>query len=70
MCQTLFNWTELAIPMRAQLSALVFEQTLRRKDTKEAGNQSEGEAFDPETTRQATINLIGVDAERISDCMK
>ena len=71
VCQGFFNWAMLSIPLRAQLSALVFEKTLRRKDAKGAGNLDENEnGFDPEMTRQATINLVGVDAQRISDCVR
>jgi len=89
------SWSELAIPIRSQLSALVFQKSLRRKDVKGAtkskkeivegpdlsetamGDSSasdkpeilhgeeEGEG-DPKT-KQSTVNLIGVDAKRISD---
>ncbi|TAQ89264.1 hypothetical protein B7494_g2401 [Chlorociboria aeruginascens] len=73
ICQDFYSWTMLSIPIRAQLSALIFEKTLRRKDVKEASSHSEDdgpEAFDPEKTRQSTINLIGVDSQRIGECFK
>ncbi|KAK4227258.1 hypothetical protein QBC38DRAFT_364659 [Podospora fimiseda] len=104
-----FTWwlsfAELNIPVRAQLSALVFEKSMRRKDVKGASKskkkdqpeQSETGTAGPavvggapdETTpliskpaaepqddesedqlkksKQSTVNLIGVDAKRISD---
>ena len=84
--------SELMIPIRAQLSALIFEKALRRKDVKDATNtkREEGVSSDvseiamsdssakdkpefPEEeeengkSKQSTVNLIGVDAKRISD---
>ncbi|KAL2256198.1 hypothetical protein VTK26DRAFT_2045 [Humicola hyalothermophila] len=79
---------DLMIPIRSQLSALIFEKSMRRKDVK--GGKAKKQARDgatgdspspeePETdaddddseelkkSKQSTVNLIGVDAKRISD---
>jgi hypothetical protein len=86
------SWAGLAIPVRSQLSALIFQKALRRKDIKgatkttleEAGPDISGTAAgatgakdkpeppqeeEEEGTqgKQVTVNLIGVDAKRISD---
>ncbi|EEP77883.1 hypothetical protein UREG_02732 [Uncinocarpus reesii 1704] len=71
----------LAIPVYEQISAVVFAKSLRRKDVK--GSQNSGdesstakvkvgdEDADEEdlghNSRQGTINLIAIDAKRISD---
>lgn len=86
------SWSQLAIPVRAQLSALIFRKAMRRKDVKgaskdaikanmETENQSdenspfvdeendddqEDETSGPKS-KQSTVNLIGVDAKRISE---
>ncbi|KAI5927245.1 P-loop containing nucleoside triphosphate hydrolase protein [Camillea tinctor] len=93
------SWAELTIPIRAQLSALIFQKSMRRKDVKEAGKKTstgsgatdltlagpvgeasnidrpeveQEEAPEDETeqikkSKQSTVNLIGVDAKRVSD---
>ncbi|KAK3398126.1 P-loop containing nucleoside triphosphate hydrolase protein [Sordaria brevicollis] len=99
------SWSDLAIPIRAQLSALIFEKSMRKKDVKGAGKAKEKEkatepgeplvagptgegapsdAPPPEPAaeveaededdsdelkkgKQNTVNLIGVDAKRVSD---
>ncbi|KAI1334327.1 P-loop containing nucleoside triphosphate hydrolase protein [Xylariaceae sp. FL0016] len=91
------SWAELAIPIRAQLAALIFQKSMRRKDVKESSKkkQTPAESADPtiagpigqatgadrpevdETeedeaeqinkSKQSTVNLIGVDAKRVSD---
>lgn len=77
------NWYSmgsLAIPLSSQLSALIFEKSLRRKNVKTAEkNEDSGdpnkdddkEEKDDEPTvlksKQAVVNLIGVDARRIAD---
>ncbi|KAJ9151903.1 p-loop containing nucleoside triphosphate hydrolase protein [Pleurostoma richardsiae] len=96
------SWAELTIPIRAQLSSLIFEKSMRRKDVKGTGKSSNKkaqeepvEATDPtvagpagestatdrpevpdeevddeaalKKTKQSTVNLIGVDAKRVSD---
>jgi ABC-type multidrug transport system fused ATPase/permease subunit len=80
---------DVGIPIRAQLSALVFRKSMRRKDVKGAAKKDEPHATinvdnleepappppvveedeeDPlQQSRQAIVNLIGVDAKRISD---
>ncbi|KAK3997784.1 P-loop containing nucleoside triphosphate hydrolase protein [Cladorrhinum sp. PSN332] len=81
---------ELAIPVRAQLSSLIFEKAMRRKDLRGAEKmkkESENDAptsatipDGPDTTtqedndsddlnkgKQSTVNLIGVDGQRVSD---
>ncbi|KAF7537646.1 hypothetical protein G7054_g3519 [Neopestalotiopsis clavispora] len=91
------SWAELCIPLRAQLSSLIFKKSMRRKDVKGAGKKKEKttDSTDPlvaapsgavpttdspqeETSdeseeeqlkkgKQQTVNLIGVDAKRVSD---
>jgi ABC-type multidrug transport system fused ATPase/permease subunit len=90
------SWSQLAIPVRAQLSALIFQKAMRRKDVKGKTNkkvtvkdadapeinldsgpngettavdkpENEEEEDDGQKTKQSTVNLIGVDAKRISD---
>lgn len=90
----------LSIPVRAQLSALIFEKSMRRKDVKGASKTKLDDSTDTNTaetnpnsgptgqtgaapvvkkeddeveedsgqkSRQATVNLIGVDAKRVAD---
>ncbi|KAI1875694.1 uncharacterized protein JN550_001980 [Neoarthrinium moseri] len=90
------SWAELCVPLRAQLSSLIFKKSLRRKDVKGAGKKKEKptESTDPLTaapsgsvptgdapqveeteddeeqlkkSKQSVVNLIGVDAKRVSD---
>lgn len=89
------SWAELCIPIRAQLSSLIFRKSMRRKDVKGAGKKKPqaSDAADPAITaaagesnatdtpavekteeedelkkgKQSTVNLIGVDAKRVSD---
>ena len=66
----------VSVPMRAQLTALVFEKIMHRKDVKGSfatsenidGNSSHD--IDPEKTSQKILNLIGVDTGRICDCAR
>lgn len=81
---------ELAIPVRAQLSSLIFEKAMRRKDVrgaekrKKAGEndgptsaatldepdtatQEDNDSDDLNKGKQSTVNLIGVDGQRVSD---
>ncbi|CAM1504527.1 Fc.00g021180.m01.CDS01 [Cosmosporella sp. VM-42] len=77
---------DMAMPLRAQLSALIFEKSLRRKNIKAAeqvqestepgndGDKKKDKAEDGESedasvlkSRQAIVNLVGVDATRISN---
>lgn len=83
------NWlfwnmvSELYVPVRSQLAAVIFQKAMRRKNVKAAGKarnddktseqvtSSEVDGADGDTTgqksRQAVINLIGVDANRVSE---
>ncbi|KAI1103432.1 putative ATP-binding cassette transporter protein [Jackrogersella minutella] len=91
------SWAQLCVPIRAQLSALIFQKSMRRKDVKEAskskatssesaepniagqiGESSAGDRPDIDDfeedddeqirkSKQSTVNLIGVDAKRVSD---
>ncbi|KAM3068375.1 hypothetical protein ACMFMG_009513 [Clarireedia jacksonii] len=83
------SWAELAIPIRSQLSAQIFQKAMRRKDVKGAartGKKATPETSEPAQTsaapdkpeedeeddsdpkgKQSTVNLIGVDAKRVSD---
>ncbi|PHH71565.1 hypothetical protein CDD82_6441 [Ophiocordyceps australis] len=76
------------MPIRGQLSALIFEKSLRRKNVKAAdtsggdsgesdseGEQKDGDGKDDKQdqgstllkSRQAIVNLVGVDTKHISD---
>lgn len=64
------------IPVRVQLSALLFGKSMRRKDVKgvqkdDGSNQESAEnpglEYNLQNTRQGTINLIGFDTARISE---
>ncbi|EKG15549.1 Putative ABC transporter protein [Macrophomina phaseolina MS6] len=67
----------LNVPIRVQLSALIFAKSMRRKETKgvqqeekEDKGDVKGEEDGEEAmkqTQQGTINLVGVDAKRIAD---
>jgi hypothetical protein len=92
------SWSEIAIPVRAQLSALIFQKAMRRKDVKGASKSGQKAVDKPsegpdlrqatlgesnvvdnsevadddedegaQKTKQSTVNLIGVDAKRVSD---
>lgn len=96
------SFAELNIPVRAQLSALIFEKSMRRKDVKGASKskkkdqdgtteptesatagvpdestpligkqhtkpKEEDAEEELKKSKQSTVNLIGVDAKRISD---
>ncbi|KAJ4418671.1 hypothetical protein N0V85_001359 [Neurospora sp. IMI 360204] len=95
------SWSDLAIPIRAQLSALIFEKSMRKKDVKGAGKakekekatesgeppvagptgegapadappavpeaEAEDDSDELKKGKQNTVNLIGVDAKRVSD---
>ncbi|KAI3395735.1 hypothetical protein diail_958 [Diaporthe ilicicola] len=103
------SFAELAIPVRGQVSALIFEKSMRKKDVKGSGRSSNKKTVDnvdtsdtaenpepvvsgtvPESTatdrpevpekeddeaealkksKQGVVNLIGVDAKRVSDFM-
>ncbi|GAW11813.1 hypothetical protein ANO14919_011650 [Xylariales sp. No.14919] len=89
------SWADICIPIRTQLSALIFQKAMRRKDVKEAGKKKTPTSTSTEATaagpagqscsteqpevdecgddtellknKQSTVNLIGVDAKRVSD---
>ncbi|TGJ87793.1 hypothetical protein E0Z10_g900 [Xylaria hypoxylon] len=88
------SWAEVCIPIRAQLSALIFQKAMRRKDVKEASKKKASASTETIATgpagqscstdqpevdeggneaellnqnKQSTVNLIGVDAKRVSD---
>ncbi|POS69520.1 hypothetical protein DHEL01_v212086 [Diaporthe helianthi] len=88
------SYAELAIPVRGQVSALIFEKSMRKKDVKGSGRSSNKKTTEaaeiPESTaterpevpeveedeaealkksKQGVVNLIGVDAKRVSDFM-
>ena len=63
----------LMIPIRSQLSAVVFSKTMRKKDVK--GTQGEDDKPDAagkegedelKNTKQGVINLLSVDSERVA----
>lgn len=76
----IINWNTiigLSIPISSQLSTLVYEKSLRRKNIKTAektevniDDDDDDKKDDPAATlksKQAIVNLIGVDARRIAD---
>ncbi|UKZ75371.1 hypothetical protein TrVFT333_003054 [Trichoderma virens FT-333] len=80
------HWASMyktSIPLRGQLSALIFEKSLKRKNVKmaekepektddnEAEGQNDAKKSDEEDTvlksRQAIVNLVGVDVRHVSN---
>ncbi|KAB2571771.1 ATP-dependent bile acid permease [Lasiodiplodia theobromae] len=70
----------LNVPIRVQLSALIFAKSMRRKDVKGGQKKDEGDSEGDEEdeeekdgedamklTQQATVNLVGVDTKRVAD---
>ncbi|KAH8698973.1 putative ABC bile acid transporter [Talaromyces proteolyticus] len=49
------SWSELAIPIRAQLSALIFQKAMRRKDVKGASKALKTESGENENSTEATL---------------
>ncbi|KAI1739122.1 P-loop containing nucleoside triphosphate hydrolase protein [Xylaria scruposa] len=47
------SWAEICIPIRAQLSALIFQKAMRRKDVKEASKKKSSASVDPVATGPA-----------------
>ncbi|KAF4340544.1 ATP-dependent bile acid permease [Fusarium beomiforme] len=79
-----YSFASIALPIRSQLSTLIFEKSLRRKNVKSADKSKESDEPQGETadkkneedsddnssvlkSRQAIVNLVGVDALRISN---
>ncbi|KAF7549319.1 hypothetical protein G7Z17_g6483 [Cylindrodendrum hubeiense] len=80
-----YSFADVALPIRAQLSTLVFEKSLRRKNVKAVEKSKEPAEGDANTdaskkdddapsddssvlkSRQAIVNLVGVDAQRVSN---
>ncbi|KAG6002516.1 hypothetical protein E4U21_003009 [Claviceps maximensis] len=78
-----FSITKLFAPVRGQLSALIFEKSLRRKNVKTAettvDSESSGEGKEAKKdehddddgsvlkSKQAIVNLVGVDTKHIAD---
>ncbi|KAF5629351.1 ATP-dependent bile acid permease [Fusarium sp. NRRL 52700] len=79
-----YSFASIALPIRSQLSTLIFEKSLRRKNVKSADKskesdepqdqaedkKNEDDADDGSSvlkSRQAIVNLVGVDALRISN---
>lgn len=75
-----YSFADMALPIRAQLSTLVFEKSLRRKNVKSAEKSKESSEEDTKEddpkdkgessvlkSRQTIVNLVGVDAQRVSN---
>ncbi|KAJ3529707.1 hypothetical protein NM208_g9637 [Fusarium decemcellulare] len=80
-----YSFADLSLPIRAQLSTLIFEKSLRRKNVKAVEKSDETTGTQGETdnnkndedkssddssvlkSRQAIVNLVGVDAARIAN---
>lgn len=78
--ETWMHWIVLAglgSPVRTELSALIFAKSMQRKDVKSVQiskkldgivpNEATPADEDVQKSRQSTINLVAVDARRISD---
>lgn len=77
------SWCELLVPVRNVLSAIIVEKSMRRKnaksvrksddaeaESKDGGNKAEGDEEEDVPSlqsQQGIVNLIGVDAKRVSD---
>ncbi|KAJ4137519.1 hypothetical protein NW768_003106 [Fusarium equiseti] len=78
-----YSFSCIALPIRSQLSTLIFEKSLRRKNVKSAEKSKEADQSQETTdkkkedesddgssvlkSQQAIVNLVGVDALRISN---
>jgi ABC-type multidrug transport system fused ATPase/permease subunit len=62
-CLFWHSLSELSLPIRAQLSSLVFAKSMRLKDVRTANK-------DHDRSRQSIVNLVGVDTERIAYFMQ
>ncbi|KAM0353461.1 hypothetical protein ACHAPU_001471 [Fusarium lateritium] len=79
-----YSFASIALPVRSQMSTLIFEKSLRRKNVKSADKSKESDTTQDGTTdkkdedepddsssvlksRQSIVNLVGVDALRISN---
>jgi hypothetical protein len=59
------SWSEVAIPIRAQLSALIFQKAMRRKDVKGASKTSKKENGDSPDMADASKNATTSDTPKI-----
>ncbi|KAF5658311.1 hypothetical protein FHETE_9965 [Fusarium heterosporum] len=79
-----YSFASIALPVRSQMSTLIFEKSLRRKNVKSAEKPKESDTTQDGATdkkdedepddsssvlksRQSIVNLVGVDALRISN---
>ncbi|KAF5002170.1 hypothetical protein FGRMN_546 [Fusarium graminum] len=79
-----YSFASIALPVRSQMSTLIFEKSLRRKNVKSAEKSKESDTTQDGATdkkdedepddsssvlksRQSIVNLVGVDALRISN---
>ncbi|KAF4979956.1 hypothetical protein FZEAL_3942 [Fusarium zealandicum] len=69
-----YSLSDLALPIRTQISGLVFDKALRRKIISAASQEDHGSDAEEESSRtssvpkshQAIVNLVGIDTERLS----
>jgi hypothetical protein len=62
------SWSEVAIPIRSQVSALIFQKAMRRKDVKGASKSNKKESADvPNLATDATTDKAEVDEEDEDD---
>ncbi|KAM0335380.1 hypothetical protein ACHAQA_000425 [Verticillium albo-atrum] len=88
-CMFWLSWSDVCVPLRGLLSALIVEKAMRRKNVKQATKtdtshvdptssgqdgakkddkaEDEDEDADQLKSQQGVVNLIGVDAKRVSD---
>ncbi|UPL02284.1 hypothetical protein LCI18_013218 [Fusarium solani-melongenae] len=68
-----FSLSDLALPVRTQISGLIFDKALRRKNIKSTTQEDHDSEEDSESledagalkSHQSIVNLVGVDTERI-----
>ncbi|KAM0438453.1 hypothetical protein ACHAPT_001202 [Fusarium lateritium] len=61
-----YSLSDLALPIRTQISGLVFDKALRRKNIRFVGQEGhESEEDSTLRSHQGIVNLVGIDTERI-----
>ncbi len=54
---------QLQLPLQVQLSAVIFDKAMRRKDSKDAKSEDK----DGPQEAKETVNLVGIDSTRVSE---
>jgi len=61
------SWSEVAIPIRAQLSALIFQKAMRRKDVKGASKSTKKENGDGPNMADASDEVVAEDKPELDE---